>query len=78
MIPLDIARTLTILREMAQGRALDIPSGGRLKMADNMAVGYVTIGPGGVEQISELAELTLSQLNWLLSKIGPPNPNVRW
>jgi len=71
----DHARTLAILREMAKGKALDLPTGQRIKMADNMAVGFAhKNAQTGVEMISELAEMTFRELNDVLNQhnIGPP------
>lgn len=59
----DIARTLSILRELAQGKQLTLPEVGTLVMGEDMTVGFAIVDANtGATSVGPASELTLSAL----------------
>jgi len=71
----DIARTLSVVKELADGKRLTLNDGLILAMGEDMSIGYVA-KIDGEEFISGLAVLDLANLNKVLTKfkIGPVIP----
>lgn len=63
---MQLARTLTVVRELAQGKRLRI--GDReLAMGEDMSIGFIITGSDGVDHIGGLSTVDLSELNTLLN-----------
>jgi hypothetical protein len=74
-VDIQIARTLAIVQQMAQGKQLTLPDYPYpIGMTEDMTVGFIFNGG-----ISQLSEMTLRELNSLLNKhgIGMPIPEVK-
>ena len=63
----DIARTLSVVKELADGKRLTLNDGLILAMGEDMSIGYVA-KIDGEEFISGLAVLDLANLNKVLTK----------
>jgi len=63
---MNIARTLAILRQMAQGKRLKLPDGHEIAMAEDMTIGFV-VEIRGQEGVSQMSEMTLRELDQLLT-----------
>ena len=65
-------RTLSIVRQLAQGRILTLPTGGTIGMGKDMGIGFIMTESDGEERISSWPTMDLRQLNQLLEqhKIG--------
>jgi hypothetical protein len=71
----DIARTLSIVRELAQGKRLNLEVG-TVAMGQDMSIGFIHTKEGG-DFISGLSTMDLCELNKLLNthKIGMAIPD---
>lgn len=72
----NLARTLSIVRELALGRRLTLPIG-IIAMGEDLTIGFLmTNVDTGEERVGGLQDLTLKELNGLLEKysIGIPVP----
>lgn len=74
----DRARTLAIVRQLAQGKHLTLPSGQVIGMGKDMSIGFVMIDSDSIEHIGGLLTLDLSELDQLLTEaqIGMPIPTM--
>lgn len=73
----ELARTLSIVKELAMGKTLHLPDGYRIGMGQDMSIGYLhTLR--GEDYVSGLATMDLAQLNHLLNEheIGNAIPDV--
>jgi len=68
MINDDIARTLSIVRQMTQGKHLTLPNGVKIGMADDMTIGVVGTKDDGEDFVFGMSSMDLKQLNELLTK----------
>lgn len=68
MIREDIARTISVLRELAEGKELHLPNRQIIAMGEDACVGYVYTDASGETRISGLATLDFAQLNSILEK----------
>ena len=64
----NVARTLSIVREMAMGKQLTLPTGDKVGMGENMMIGAVYVDSNGNEGISPLSSMDLQQLDYILTK----------
>lgn len=73
----DLIRTLAIIRQLALGKRLVLPDGTTVAMGDDYTVGFV-INVRGVDQVSQLSDLTVRELNKLCNEfeIGPIIPEM--
>lgn len=71
-------RTLSIVRQMAKGRLLTLPDSHVVGMGEDMTVGFV-VTIRGEEGVSSISEMTLRELDELLTKadVGFPIPSAR-
>lgn len=68
MIREDIARTISVIRELADGKELHLPNNRIIAMGEDACIGYVYEDASGETRISGLATLDFAQLNTLLEK----------
>lgn len=68
----DIARTLSIVKELAMGKTLNLPDGSRIGMGTDMSIGYL-YEIRGEERIAGLSTMDLAQFNHLLNNFGIGN-----
>lgn len=73
----DHARTLAILKQMAEGKQLTVKIGDnnyKLGMGEDMSVGIIFTSSDGTEHISGLSTMSLAEFNSFLTKhnIGIP------
>ncbi len=71
----DHARTIAILKEMANGKIIKIGDY-EIGMADDMSIGAIMTKSNGQQHIGGLSTMDLAQFNTLLNKydIGMPIP----
>jgi hypothetical protein len=65
----EMARTLSIVRMLAQGERLKLPIG-TVAMGDDMSIGFVLTKSDGAEILGGMSTMDLKQLNGLLNKYG--------
>lgn len=63
----EIYRTLSVLKQMADGRILRLPIG-MIGMGEDMTIGFILTHEDGTQTIGGLSTLDLKQLNQLLNK----------
>lgn len=68
MIREDIARTISVLRELAEGKELHLPNGQVIAMGEDASIGFLYTDADGDSRISGLATIDFKQLNDLLEK----------
>jgi hypothetical protein len=64
----QIARTLSIVQQLAQGKRLRLLNGQRIGMGEDMSIGIILTKADGVEHIGGLSTMDLCHLNWLLNE----------
>lgn len=64
----EIARTLSIVQQMAQGKRLHLPNGQKIGMGEDMSIGFVITKANGVAHIGGLSTMDICQLNRLLNE----------
>jgi hypothetical protein len=65
----DVARTMSVVRELSAGKMLTLPDGKRIAMGADMSIGPV-IEVHGEETVAGLATMDLCELNDLLDRHG--------
>lgn len=72
----DINRTLAIVKQLSQGKKLNLPNGYKIGMGVDMSIGFVMIDSTGKEGIGGLSTMDLKQLDQLLTawNINHPLP----
>ncbi len=68
MINPEIARTLSIVQQLAQGQRLTLPDGQQIGMGQDMSIGFVFAKANGNAHIGGLSTMDLCQLNQLLNE----------
>ena len=75
----DFYRTLSVVKELFEGKILNLPNGYKIAMAEDLAIGIVMLDSKGNYHIGGLSVMSLSDLNQLLTKyqIGTVIPDGR-
>jgi hypothetical protein len=63
----EVQRTLHVVTSLAEGKILKLPTGERIAMDEEMAIGYVITNSLGKEGIAAMATMDLAGLNKLLT-----------
>lgn len=66
-LELQFSRTMTIVRQLFQGKYVRLRDGSRIGMAGDFRIGFVMVKEDGTECIGALSECTLTQLNRILN-----------
>lgn len=64
----DMTRTLSVVRELANGEQLTLKDGYILAMGEDMSIGFLFVDQHGKESVSGLSTMDLCQLNKILNK----------
>lgn len=74
MIDMQLARTLAVIKQLADGKRLTLPTGTVIMMGEDFSVGCII---PGTDRISGFTDLTIRDLNRLCEKheIGMPIPS---
>lgn len=67
-LPPDITRTLSIVRELAHGKTVKLPSGFTLVMGTDMTIGFGHGEKNRPDFVSHINDMSLRQLHELLNR----------
>ena len=67
---LQLQRTLSIVRQLAQGKTLPLPDGHRIAMGEDFSIGYLLEKSDGTCFVGGLSTMDLKELNETLEYHG--------
>jgi len=76
---LQLSRTMSVIRELAQGEVLHLPDGYAIAMGDDMSIGFLFGSDETGWTISGLSSISIKDLNDICNKhdIGHAIPKIK-